>query len=189
MPLIRPTLTADLGFNRVALSCSTTRHPIISNTLSRTSPKAAWWTLPLIRLMVGVVFLSEGIQKFLDPAMRGPGRFAEMGWPAPGLLANVVGAAEIVCGTLILLGLYTRLAAAGTATIMTVAIVTTKIPIWMGMGFGLFEVRTLSEYGFWSMAHAMRTDWAMLLGSLVLLIAGAGPWSFDGWKRAGVRGA
>ncbi|MFB6271463.1 MAG: DoxX family protein [Salinibacter sp.] len=151
----------------------------MSNSLSHTSSKAAWRTLPLIRLMVGAVFLSEGIQKFLYPAMRGPGRFEEMGWPVPEVLANVVGAAEIVCGTLILLGLYTRLAAAGTATIMIVAIVTTKIPIWMGTGFGPFEVRELSQYGFWSMAHAMRTDWAMLLGSVVLVYAGSGSWSVE----------
>lgn len=140
-------------------------------------------TLLLVRLMVGAVFLSEGLQKFLSPALRGPGRFADMGWPAPGLLANVVGVVEVACGALILLGLYTRLAAAGTATIMTVAIITTKVPIWMGEGFGPFEVRTLSEYGFWSMAHAMRTDWAMLLGSLILLIAGAGPWALDGRQK------
>jgi uncharacterized membrane protein YphA (DoxX/SURF4 family) len=151
----------------------------MSNSLARTSPKAAWWTLPLVRLMVGAVFLSEGLQKFLYPALRGPGRFEGMGWPGPGLLANVVGVVEVVCGALILLGLYTRLAAVGTAAIMTVAIITTKIPIWMGTGFGPFEVRELSQYGFWSMAHAMRTDWAMLLGSLVLIGAGAGPWSFD----------
>ena len=151
----------------------------MSNSLARTSPKAAWWTLPLIRLMVGAVFLSEGVQKFLYPALRGPGRFEGMGWPTPEVLANLVGATEIVCGALILVGLYTRLAAAGTAAIMTVAIITTKIPIWMGTGFGPFEVRELGQYGFWSMAHAMRTDWAMLLGSLVLIGAGAGPWSFD----------
>ena len=151
----------------------------MSNPVSRTSRRAAWWTLPLIRLMVGAVFLSEGLQKFLYPAMRGPGRFEGMGWPMPEVLANLVGTTEVACGALILIGLYTRLAAAGTAAIMTVAIITTKIPIWMGTGFGPFEVRTLSQYGFWSMAHAMRTDWAMLLGSLVLVIAGAGPWAAD----------
>lgn len=143
------------------------------------SAKRAWQALPLIRLMVGVVFLSEGLQKFLYPAMRGPGRFEGMGWPRPELLANFVGATEIVCGALLLLGLYTRRAAGIIAIIMAVALVTTKIPIWMGEGFGPFEVRELSEYGFWSMAHAMRTDWAMLLGSLVLIWAGPGPWSFD----------
>ncbi|MEF8816503.1 MAG: DoxX family protein [Salinibacter sp.] len=146
---------------------------------SRASSRAAWWTLPLVRLMVGAVFLSEGLQKFLYPAVRGPGRFADMGWPMPELLANLVGGTEVLCGVCILVGLYTRLAAAGTAAIMTTAILTTKIPIWMGAGFGPFEVRELSQYGFWSMAHAMRTDWAMLLGSLVLVIAGAGPWSAD----------
>jgi uncharacterized membrane protein YphA (DoxX/SURF4 family) len=67
--------------------------------------------------MVGVVFLSEGIQKFLYPALRGPGRFANMGWPVPELLANFVGVVEVICGALILFGLYTRLAAAGTTTI------------------------------------------------------------------------
>lgn len=141
--------------------------------------KRAWRVLPLVRLMVGAVFLSEGLQKFLYPAMRGPGRFEGMGWPIPELLANAVGIAEVVCGVLILLGLYTRWAAAGTAAIMTVALVTTKIPIWIGAGIGPFEVRELSQYGFWSMAHAMRTDWAMLLGSIVLIVAGAGPWALD----------
>ncbi|MCS3639418.1 DoxX family protein [Salinibacter ruber] len=146
---------------------------------SRSPSRAAWWTLPLVRLMVGAVFLSEGLQKFLYPVLRGPGRFADMGWPVPEGVASLVGGVEVVCGLLILIGFYTRLAAAGTATIMTTAIITTKIPIWLGEGFGPFEVRTLGEYGFWSMAHAMRTDWAMLLGSLVLVIAGAGPWAAD----------
>lgn len=145
--------------------------------------KRAQRALLLVRLMVGAVFLSEGLQKFLYPGLRGPGRFADMGWPVPELLANAVGVVEVTCGALILMGLYSRLAAAGTATIMTVAIITTKVPIWMGEGFGPFEVRTLSEYGFWSMAHAMRTDWAMLLGSLILLWAGPGPWSLDARGR------
>ncbi len=139
----------------------------------------AWSVLPLVRLMVGAVFLSEGLQKFLYPALRGPGRFEAMGWPGAEVLAPGVGAAEVVCGGLILLGLYTRWAAGVTAALMTVAIITTKLPIWMGAGFGPFEVRELSEYGFWSMAHAMRTDWAMLLGSLVLVGAGSGPWAVD----------
>lgn len=152
--------------------------------VSSSSTKRAWKALPLVRLMVGAVFLSEGIQKFLSPALRGPGRFEGMGWPYPELLANAVGGIEIVAGVLLLLGFYTRRAAAVTATIMAVAIVTTKIPIWLGVGFGPFEVRELSRYGFWSMAHAMRTDWAMLIGSLVLVWAGPGPWTVDRrWRR------
>ena len=104
--------------------------------------------------MVGAVFLSEGLQKFLYPVLRGPGRFADMGWPVPEGVASLVGGVEVVCGLLILIGFYTRLAAAGTATIMTTAIITTKIPIWLGEGFGPFEVRTLGEYGF--MEHGAR---------------------------------
>ena len=147
--------------------------------LSGTAPAAAWSATPLIRIMVGAVFLAEGIQKFLYPGMRGPGRFASMGWPAPEVMGYLVGSAEVVAGALLLIGLCTRGAAFVTASIMTVAIITTKIPIWMGEGFGPFVVRDLDVYGFWSMAHAMRTDWAMLLGSLFLLTVGAGPWSVD----------
>jgi len=137
----------------------------------------AWQALILVRLMVGAVFLSEGLQKFAYPALRGPGRFAEMGWPVPEVVSNLVGGMEVVCGTLILLGLFARLAAFGTVILMMVAILTTKIPIWVGAGFGPFEVQQVSEYGFWHMTHAMRADWAMLMGSLVLIYAGSGPWS------------
>jgi uncharacterized membrane protein YphA (DoxX/SURF4 family) len=57
--------------------------------------------------------------------------------------------------------------------------VTTKIPILVGHDIGPFRVRSLDTYGFWSMAHEARTDWSMLLGSVFLLIVGAGPWSLD----------
>jgi putative oxidoreductase len=149
------------------------------SALLRSTPEAAWNVLPIVRFIVGPVFLFEGLQKFLYPAMRGPGRFEAMGFPAPELLGYFVGGVETVCGALILLGLFTRLAAGPLFIIMGVAIVTTKIPIWMGAGFGPFEVRELSQYGFLSMAHEMRTDWAMLLGSLMLLWAGGGRWALD----------
>tara|TARA_R110002111_G_scaffold247140_5_gene310202 strand:- start:18269 stop:18730 length:462 start_codon:yes stop_codon:yes gene_type:complete len=127
----------------------------------------------LIRLMVGLVFLSEGIQKFLYPDARGVGRFIKIGLPEPEFLASFVASFEIACGILIVLGLFTRLAVLPTITIMLVAIATTKIPM-------------LAEDGFWSMAHAARTDFSMLLGSLYLLIVGAGPLSIDAilsWKK------
>lgn len=120
----------------------------------------------LIRVMVGAVFLSEGIQKFLFPEQLGVGRFARIGIPAPDLLAPFVGVVEVVCGALLLAGLLTRLAAIPLVADMVVAITTTKIPI-------------LVNKGFWAMAHESRTDFAMLLGSLFLLIAGAGPFSLD----------
>jgi putative oxidoreductase len=120
----------------------------------------------LIRLMVGGVFLSEGIQKFLFPAEVGAGRFAKIGLPSPEFLGPVVGTFEIACGTLVVLGLLTRIAVLPLLVIMLVAILSTKAPI-------------LLESGFWKMAHAARTDFAMTLGSVFLLITGGGGWSLD----------
>ena len=54
----------------------------------------------LIRLMVGAVFLSEGVQKFLFPDQLGVGRFLKIGLPVPELLGPFVGTCEIVCGGL-----------------------------------------------------------------------------------------
>ncbi len=123
-------------------------------------------TTILIRIIVGVVFLSEGIQKFLFPALRGAGRFESIGLPSPEFLGYFVGSFEVICGLLILLGLFTRYAAVPLITIMIVAISTTKIQI------GLND-------GFWSMMHAARTDFSMLVGSIFLLIRGGGRWSID----------
>lgn len=133
----------------------------------------------LIRLAVGAVFFSEGVQKFLYPASLGPGRFEKIGMPAPEFLGYIVGSFEVLCGVLILIGLLTRLAAVPTAAIMVVAMVSTKIPILLGRDFLGFQLRELSRYGFWSMAHEARTDLSMLLGSLFLIIVGAGAWSLD----------
>lgn len=133
----------------------------------------------LIRAMVGAVFLSEGIQKFLDPATRGAGRFAKIGIPFPDVTGPFVGGVEIACGALILVGLATRPSAALLLVNMLVAIVSTKIPILLGHGFWGFGLKSLSSYGFFSMAHEARTDFAMLLGSGFLVIVGAGPYSGD----------
>lgn len=133
----------------------------------------------LIRIVVGGVFLSEGVQKFLYPAENGAGRFARIGIPSPDVMGPFVGVVEIVCGTLILLGLLTRLAAIPLIINMLVAILSTKIPILLGQGFWGFSLRNLPYYGFWGMAHEARTDFAMLLGSLFLLIVGAGALSLD----------
>jgi uncharacterized membrane protein YphA (DoxX/SURF4 family) len=146
---------------------------------SSAEARRALRTLPLIRLMVGVVFVSEGLQKFLFPAVRGPGRFAEIGFPAPEFFGFGVGTVEVTCGVLLLIGLYARWAAVPLVLIMVGALVTTKLPILLGEGFGPFAVRELDTYGFWAMMHAARTDWAMLLGALALSIAGAGPRSLD----------
>ena len=133
----------------------------------------------LIRAMGGAVFLSEGIQKFLGPATRGTGRFVKIGIPFPEVMGPFVGGVEIFCGALLLAGLLTRLAAAPLIINMLVAIVSTKVPILLGHGFWGFNLKQLSSHGFWSMGHEARTDFAMLLGSVFLLIVGSGPWAFD----------
>ena len=123
-------------------------------------------TTIIIRLMVGVVFLSEGVQKLLFAEKLGVGRFAKIGLPSPEFLGPFVGSCEVICGALVLVGLLTRLAAIPLLCIMLVAMATTKADILAGEGF-------------WAMMHASRTDWAMLLGSLFLLIRGGGRWSID----------
>lgn len=133
----------------------------------------------LIRISVGAVFLSEGVQKFLYPAARGVGRFEKMGFEAAEILAPMVGVFEILCGALVLLGASTRLSAVPLICTMLTALATTKLPILFGQDLWGFHVRELSSYGFWSMAHEMRTDFAMLLGSTYLLVVGAGKWSVD----------
>ncbi len=123
-------------------------------------------TTIIIRLIVGIVFLSEGIQKFLFPAIRAAGRFEIIGLPCADFFGSFVGTFEILCGILILIGLFTRLASIPTLIIMIVAIAITKV-----------EVLVID--GFWQMMHNSRTDWAMLLGSLFLTIKGGGNWSID----------
>jgi putative oxidoreductase len=131
-------------------------------SLSTNAPRAAI----LIRLIVGGVFLSEGIQKFLFPSALGVGRFTKIGIPFPVFSAPFVGVFEVVCGALLILGLLTRLAAIPLIIDISVAIATTKLPM-------------LAKDGFWAAAHEARTDYAMLLGLIFLLIVGAGAISVD----------
>jgi putative oxidoreductase len=133
----------------------------------------------LIRLMVGAVFLSEGIQKFLFPDALGMGRFVKIGIPYPDVMAPFVGVFEIACGMLLILGLLTRLAAISMIINISVAILSTKIPMLLGHGFWMFAPPKPNQVGFWSMAHEARTDFCMLLGGIFLLIVGAGCLSFD----------
>ena len=133
----------------------------------------------LIRLMVGGVFFLEGGLKFLNPDALGAGRFAKIGIPFPQIMGPFVGGVEIVCGALVLIGLLTRLAAIPLLINISVAILSTKIPILLGHGFGTFTLPNLPHYGFLSMMHEARTDFSMVLGLIFLLCAGAGPWSPD----------
>ena len=140
---------------------------------------APGWSI-LVRLLVGlVVFFPEGIQKLTYPDLLGAGRFAKIGIPYPDLMGPFVGAVETICGALIILGLFTRLASIPLIVIMIVAIVSTKIPILLGHDLWIFHLPKISRYGFWSMAHEARVDFDMLLGSIYLLIEGGGAWSLD----------
>jgi putative oxidoreductase len=129
-----------------------------------------------IRLAVGLIFLTQGILKYIDPKM-GVERFTRIGFPHPGFTAHFVGTFEMVCGALVLIGLFTRIAAVPLLIIILTAIATTKIP-------ELFR----PNQGLWFMVSDARTDFAMTMCLLFLLIAGGGPWSLDRWlggRRAG----
>lgn len=143
--------------------------------LAPSPPRAVF----LVRLAIAFVFITEGIQKFLYPEALGIGRFTKIGIPYPDIAAPAVGSIEIACGALILLGLFTRLAAFALVVDMIVAIVSTKVPILLGYGFAGFASPT-AQTGFWSMAHESRTDLAMLLGCLFLVAVGPGTMSIDG---------
>lgn len=120
----------------------------------------------VVRLMVGWVFMSEGIQKFLFPAALGVGRFEKIGIPSPHFFAPFVGVVEIVCGFLLIAGLLTRLAAIPLLIDISVAIATTKIPM-------------LLRSGFWAAMHEARTDYCMVMGLLFLIAVGGGGLSVD----------
>lgn len=123
----------------------------------------------LIRLAVGLIFSTQGILKYTDPHM-GVLRFARIGFPMPGLTAHFVGAVEIVCGILVLVGLFTRVASLPLLAVILTAIATTKIP-------ELFH----PAQGFWFMVSDARTDFAMTMSLLFLLVASGGGISLDDW--------
>lgn len=120
----------------------------------------------LIRLIVGLIFLTEGIQKFLFPGSLGTGRFMQIGFNDPAFWAYFTGSFEILCSLFILFGLVTRIASIPLLVIMITAFITTKLPI-------------LESKGFWAMIHEYRTDFAMTLLLIYLTAYGGGKWSVD----------
>jgi putative oxidoreductase len=130
-------------------------------------------SLIFIRLAVGLIFLTPGILKYIDPHM-GVLRFVKIGFPYPGFTAHFVGTFEIACGTLVLLGLFTKIASIPLLIVILTAIATTKIP-------ELFR----PDQGFWFMVSDARTDFAMTMSLLFLISVGAGSWSLDAfiWRQ------
>jgi uncharacterized membrane protein YphA (DoxX/SURF4 family) len=113
-----------------------------------------------------LIFLTEGTQKYLFPELLGTGRFLTIGFRNPAFWAYFTGTFEIICGFLIVIGLITRVASIPLIIIMITAFISTKIPI-------------LVHKGVWPWAHEYRTDFAMTLLLVYLLIYGAGRWSVD----------
>jgi putative oxidoreductase len=120
-----------------------------------------------IRLGVGLIFLTQGILKYIDPSM-GVVRFTRIGFPNPYFTAHFVGTFEIVCGFLVLLGFWSRAAAVPLLIVITTAIATTKVP-------ELFR----TNQGFWYMVSDGRTDFAMLCSLIFLIAVGGGALSLD----------
>jgi uncharacterized membrane protein YphA (DoxX/SURF4 family) len=125
----------------------------------------------LIRLAVGLIFFTQGILKYSDPNM-GVVRFTRIGFPHPYFTARFVGTFEIVCGLLLLIGLWTRAAAIPLLIVISTAIATTKLP----------ELSRANQ-GFWFMVSDARTDFAMLCSLLFLLAVGGGAWSVGAPER------
>ncbi len=121
----------------------------------------------MVRIAVGLIFFTQGILKYIDLNM-GVGRFTRIGFPHPYFTAHFVGAFEMVCGLLLLLGLWTRLASIPLLIVITTAIATTKIP-------ELFR----ASQGLWYMVSDARTDFAMFCCLIFLISVGGGSWSLD----------
>ena len=143
-----------------------------------TSSRQSWWSRAIrpawrsrsvlfVRLSVGLIFLTQGILKYIDPNM-GVNRFSRIGFSHPYFTAHFVGTFEIVCGFFVLIGLLTRVAAVPLLIVICTAIASTKIP----------ELGRPNQ-GFWFMVSDARTDFAMLMSLLFLLCSGAGLWSVD----------
>jgi uncharacterized membrane protein YphA (DoxX/SURF4 family) len=140
-----------------------------------TGPRA----ILLLRLMAGGVFFWEGILKLVYPN-QGVGRFTKLGLPAPELTADFIASLEIVGGLLLVFGLFTRLIAIPFIVEMVVAILATKVALYLGTS-PLPLPPALPKVGAWAVLHEIRSDYAQIMTSAFLLVAGPGPWSLDAW--------
>jgi putative oxidoreductase len=187
------TITRDLSLDAASM-VATGRFQRLDPTSPRTSAApvsafarlARWVMSPattapratiLIRLMAGAVFLSEGILKFVY-TNQGVGRFTKLGFPFPDTIASAIGVFEIVGGAWLILGLYTRLLAIGFSFEMIVAMLTTKISLYLGTS-PLPAPAAAPKVGVWAVLHETRSDWAQLMCCVFLIVVGAGVVSLD----------
>ncbi len=127
--------------------------------------------------MAGAVFVSEGILKFVY-TNQGVGRFTKLGFPFPGTIATAIGVFEIVGGAMLISGLFTRLIAIGFSFEMIVAMLTTKISLYLGTS-PLPAPAAPPKIGIWAVLHETRSDWAQLVCCVFLIVVGAGVLSLD----------
>ena len=135
----------------------------------------------LLRLMAGGVFFWEGILKFVY-TNQGVGRFTKLGIPFPEFTANFIGVLEIVGGILLIVGLLTRFIAVVFIIEMIVAILSTKISLFLGTS-PLPLPPVPPQIGIWAVLHEIRSDYAQILTSAFLLIAGSGALSLDAYFK------
>jgi putative oxidoreductase len=185
---------ADLTATQRRAPLELARHSASTTQSSAGARLLSWVTSPistapratlLIRLMAGAVFLSEGILKFVY-TNQGIGRFTKLGFPFPDAVATAVAGFEIIGGVLLLAGLYTRLVALGFSFEMVVAILTTKISLYLGTS-PLPAPAAPPKEGMWAVLHESRSDWAQLVCCLFLVLVGAGAMSIDArWRHTQV---
>ena len=140
-------------------------------------PASAPRSAILIRCMAGGVFLWEGILKFVY-TNQGVGRFTKIGIPAPELTAHFVAVLEIVGGVLLISGFLTRLIAIPFVVEMLVAMLSTKVALYLGTS-PLPLPPAPPQIGAWAVLHEIRSEYAQIMSALFLLVAGPGPWSVD----------
>ncbi len=138
-------------------------------------PAATIW----LRIMCGAVFFWEGVMKFVF-ANQGVGRFIKLGMPFPAFTADFIGVLEIVGGLMLIVGIGTRLISIPFVIEMIVAILVTKIPMYLGTS-PLPLPPVPPQTGFWAVLHEVRSEYAQMLTVLFLGITGPGCWSLDAW--------
>jgi len=131
----------------------------------------------ILRLMAGGVFFWEGILKFVY-TNQGVGRFTKLGFPFPETTAHFVASGEIIGGLLLIFGLCTRITSFYFIVQMIVAVLSTKIDLYLGTS-PLPLPPALPKVGIWAVLHEIRSDYAQILVCLFLLLEGAGRLSLD----------
>ena len=145
----------------------------------------------LLRLMAGGVFFWEGLLKFVY-VNQGVGRFTKLGIPFPHFTAAFIAYLEIFGGLLLITGLMTRLIAVPFIGEMIVAVLSTKIALYLGTS-PLPLPPAPPQIGFWAVLHEIRSDYAQILTVIFLLVNGPGKWSLDAvllrkWRQGAASG-